>query len=226
MAIRYAGSRRPGLVFDDFNPSGAGTGGAAAAGMGTVGEVNSQLRNAAPDWGGLGANSVRTDSAMRVAASDAEASVHSAGIPARSQVDAAKLEADAAKSAARSQAQGSMIGGIVKTGASLLGAAFLSDETTKNTIEYLDDALSTLRQLKPVSFYYNEEYSSSPERLHHGFIAQDYNKVLPDATYFDESTGKLCIDTGDLIGILVRAVQQLETKVTRLEAANALVGVK
>ena len=64
------------------------------------------------------------------------------------------------------------------------------------------------------------------ERLHHGFIAQEYQKVLPDATYFDESNGKLCIDTGDLIGILVRAVQELEVKVTRLEAANALTGVK
>ena len=49
---------------------------------------------------------------------------------------------------------------------------------------------------------------------------------MPDATYFDDSIGKMCIDTGELIGLLVRAVQQLETKVTRLEAANALVGIK
>ena len=105
-------------------------------------------------------------------------------------------------------------------------ALMASDETIKNTIENISDALSTLRQLRPVSFYYNEEYSSNPERLHHGFIAQEYQKVLPDATYFDESNGKLCIDTGDLIGILVRAVQELEVKVTRLEAANALTGVK
>ena len=49
---------------------------------------------------------------------------------------------------------------------------------------------------------------------------------MPDATYYDEEFGKYCIDTADLIGLLVRAVQQLETKVTRLEAANALVGMK
>ena len=226
MAIRYAGSRNVGLSFDDFNPSGAGTGGAGAAGMATVGEVNSQLRGAAPDFGGLGANSVANDSKMRQAATAAEASTISNAITARSQVEANDMVNEAKVSAAKQQASANTTGSIIKTGASLLGMAFMSDETTKNTIEALEDGLSTLRQLKPVSFYYNEEYSSSPERLHHGFIAQDYVKVLPDATYFDESNGKLCIDTGDLIGILVRAVQQLETKVTRLEAANALVGVK
>ena len=121
----------------------------------------------------------------------------------------------------------STIGNVIQTGAILCGMALMgSDETIKNTIENISDALSTLRELRPVSFYYNEEYSSNPERLHHGFIAQEYQKVLPDATYFDESNGKLCIDTGDLIGILVRAVQELEVKVTRLEAANALTGVK
>ena len=101
-----------------------------------------------------------------------------------------------------------------------------SDETIKNTIEAIEDATSKLRALKPVSFYYNEEYSSSPERKHHGFIAQQYRHVLPDATYTDESTGKLCIDTGDLIGILVRGFQELDTRVTRMEAQRTLAGVK
>ena len=79
-----------------------------------------------------------------------------------------------------------------------------------------------MRNLRPVTFYYNEEYSSSPERLHHGFIAQDYVKVLPDATYYDEELGKMCIDTGELIAILVRSVQQLEARVTYMEATKAL----
>jgi len=118
-----------------------------------------------------------------------------------------------------------MGGKILGAALPLLGMA-ISDETTKNTIENIEDALGKLRELRPVTFYYNEEYSSNPERMHHGFIAQEFQKVVPDATYFDESQGKLCIDLNDLIGLLVRAVQQLETKVTRLEAQNALVGVK
>lgn len=101
----------------------------------------------------------------------------------------------------------------------------LSDETTKHTIERIDDALALLRQLKPVRFYYKEEYSAYPERMHYGFIAQDYKDVMPDATYYDESIGKLCIDTGELIGLLVRANQQLETRIARLEAKEALTAV-
>ena len=223
--VRYAGSR-PGLNFEGFNPSGAGTGGAGAAGMATVGEVNSQLRSAAPDFAGMGATAVNTDSQMNVAATNAEASVISNSIDARSQVEAAETKAEHYENAAADAANKSMFGDIVKTGFSLAGMAVMSDATTKNTVERIEDALTTLRQLRPVSFYYNEEYNCNPQLLHHGFIAQEYQKVLPDATFFDESTQKLCIDTTDLIGLLVRAVQQLEVKVTRLEAKAVLTGVK
>ena len=101
----------------------------------------------------------------------------------------------------------------------------LSDEDTKHTIDKIEDALETLRNLRPVTFYYKEEYSASPHRLHHGFIAQEYQKIMPDATYFDESIGKLCIDTNELIALLVRANQQLETRITRIEAKQALTAV-
>lgn len=222
-SFRPAGSF---LNFDDFSPSGAGTGGAGAAGMATVGQINRQLRSASPDFGGLGARSVLIDGAMRRAASDAEADVTARGMIMEEETRQAKKDYAAQVRANAKRNRASTLGNIIKTGAMIGGMALMSDVTTKNTIENISDALSMLRQLRPVSFYYNEEYSSNPERLHHGFIAQEYQKVLPDATYFDESNGKLCIDTGDLIGILVRAVQELEVKVTRLEAANALTGVK
>jgi hypothetical protein len=114
----------------------------------------------------------------------------------------------------------SAIGGIASAAIPLL-----SDESTKHTIDTIEDALETLRNLRPVTFFYKEEYSSSPERMHHGFIAQEYKEVMPDATYYDESIGKMCIDTSELISLLVRANQQLETRITRLEAKHALEAV-
>jgi hypothetical protein len=48
---------------------------------------------------------------------------------------------------------------------------------------------------------------------------------MPDATYFDEAIGKMCIDTNELIALLVRANQQLESRVVRLEAKQALAAV-
>ena len=103
------------------------------------------------------------------------------------------------------------------------GAALMfSDERTKNTIEHITSAVEVLRNLRPVSFYYNEDYSSSPERLHYGFVAQEYIKHMPDATYYDESTGMLCIDTAELIALLVRANQELETRITRLGSQTSI----
>ena len=164
----------------------------------------------------------RSKQKQGVMAADQE--VHTAGKLAEAQVEAAKLQAEAAKAAAASQSKGSMMGSVLGAAGSIGGALLMSDSTTKHDIEPLEDALTTLRNLKPVTFYYNEEYSSSPERLHHGFIAQEYQEVMPDATYYDESIGKLAIDTGDLIAILVSAVQTLESRVSRMEAKNALVG--
>ena len=142
------------------------------------------------------------------------------------EVEAARVQAEAQKEAAQAQAQGSMFGSIAKAGIGLLGSVLMSDERTKNTITDIEDALTTLRQLRPVTYYYNEEYSPTYERLHHGFIAQEYKNVLPEATYYHEDSELFCIDTTELIALLVRSVQQLEMKIGRLEAANALAGVK
>ena len=130
-------------------------------------------------------------------------------------IESAKLQADAQK-------QSGMMSAIGSIGSAALG--LFSDETTKTNIEKIDSALDKLRSLKPVSFYYKEEYGD-PTRKHHGFIAQEYKQVLPDATYQDETTGKLCIDPIDVIALLVRANQELEVRVGMLEAKQALATV-
>ena len=200
----------------------------AAAGMTDVAGIFEANRQRAPRFDQMAATSIKNRAEQQVAATRAEAQVAGAGINARGRVTAGRIEADAAVKAAQKRAaaagQSAMMSGIGSVLSAGLG--LLSDATTKDSVERIDDALVKLRQLKPVTFHYKEEYSSSPERMHHGFIAQDYQQVMPDATYYDESTGKLCIDTVDLIGLLVRGIQQLEARVTRLEAEKALVGAK
>ena len=105
------------------------------------------------------------------------------------------------------------IGGIASAAIGLF-----SDESTKHSIVELDDALETLRKLRPVSYYYKPEFTDDPERAHNGFIAQEYQELLPDATYKDPMTGKLCIDTRELIALNVRAIQQLLARVEELES--------
>ena len=198
-----------------------------AAGAVNLGNAYGTLRKNGPRFDDLSATAIANRAQERATVTAVEGQVSAAGITAlgdlKSQKIISEAQIDAAKAASRGSMMGSAFGAIGSIGGALIG---LSDETTKDNVKAIDDALETLRNLKPVTFNYKEEWSTSPERLHHGFIAQQYKEVLPDATYYDEEYGKHCIDTGDLISLLVRAIQQLETRVARMEAKNALAGVK
>lgn len=222
------GGIRSKIGFNDFTSTTAKQmqGGAGAAENASVAENFALLRKGAVKFGEQAQQGIAAESMKRRAVTEANASVGANAIGNMSAIESARIQADAQAAAAEKKSQGSMFGSIASAAIPLIGAALLSDERTKNNIEHIQDALATLRELRPVTFYYNEEYSSSPERLHHGFVAQEYIKHMPDATYYDESIDRMCIDTTELIALLVRSVQQLETKVARMEAQHALAGVK
>ena len=226
--MRFAGSRND----VDFSPislqSGASGGNySAAAGVVDIGNSFAAQRDKAPRYDQLSAQAMKNASDERTAAMNAEASVLGTGMQAYGQTKGYALQAKASIKAAKKQAEASKSNGIMGAigGIASAGLALLSDETTKTDVKRIDTALEKLRNLKPVTFHYKEEFSTSPERMHHGFIAQEFQKVLPDATYYDESIGKMCIDTGDVIGLLVRANQELEARIGMLEAKQALATV-
>ena len=225
--MRFAGSNI------SFAPTGlksaaGGTGAAAAAGINDVSESFAAARQTAPRYDEMAASAMRNRSQEKQQAMISEANVTSAGLNAFGQTKGAALQAEATIEAARMQAdaakQGATMGAVGKIAGAALGMFSFSDETTKTNIEKIDSALEKLRNLKPVSFYYKKEYGD-PSRKHHGFIAQEYKQVLPDATYQDEATGKLCIDPIDVIALLVRANQELEARITRLEVQSVLEAV-
>ena len=233
--MRFAGSRAPTISGPhtsgqrrDFSnkplqSAGYSFGGEAADNV-SVGSAFNAVRSASPNMGDIAGTAAAADSQERQAAMKAEAGVEAAGINAEATIKSAKFQADAMRKQASAAKSAGMMGAI----GSIAGAALplmLSDEDTKHTVDKIEDALETLRNLQPVTFFYKEEYSSSPHRMHYGFIAQEYQKFMPDATYFDESIGKLCIDTNELIALLVRANQQLESRITRIEAKQALTAV-
>ena len=231
MARSYSSGFRPkyadGKAFEGPTITGGPAGNVgAAADVVNMGTSYGSLRAGAPAFEDISATAIGIRSSERAQNSLIAGQLDAAGITADAAEKAAKLQAKAQEDAARSQASGSKMGSVFSAIGSIGGALLMSDRSTKENIVNIEDALTTLRQLKPVTYNYKEEYSSEFNRVHHGFIAQEYKEVVPDATYYDSNNSKYCIDTGDLIGLLVRAVQQLETKVTRLEAANALVGIK
>jgi len=224
--MRFAASS--GRNIPDFTPQGLKSAGVttnagSAADAVSVGSIYGALRDSAPDYDKIAATAATNRAEERVAAMNAEATMTQAGISAAGQVEAAEAQAEAMEAQADATKKAGMMSAI--GGIAAAGIGLLSDEETKHTIDELDYACDILRELRPVTFFYKEEYSSRPERMHYGFIAQEYQKVMPDATYVDGTTNKLCIDPIELITILVRANQELQSRVTRLEAKQALVSV-
>jgi hypothetical protein len=227
MAMRFAGDKT-GTSFDPMSLRSAGSAGnySAAAGVVDAGKTFTSMREKAPKYDALSNTAMQAQSAEKRAAMEAEANVTSAGMQAYGAGKQSQLQAQAAIEAAEIQAeaskQSSMMGAIGSIGSAAIG--LFSDESTKDSITPIETALEKLRDLKPVTFYYKKEYGDS-KRRHHGFIAQEFKQVLPDATYTDEKTGKLCIDPIDVIGLLVRGNQELQARVSRLEAKAALAAV-
>lgn len=228
--MRFAGSRNN----VDFTPPSLGaaaSGGnyGAAAGMVDLGTGFANIRKASPSFDELAAATATVSAQERAAAMNAEANVMAAGLQSYGQTKGNALLAEASIEAAEKQAEGqkqsSIFGGLGQVASAGIGLiSTLSDETTKTGVKTIDTALEKLRNLRPVTFYYKEEFGD-PERLHHGFIAQEFHKVLPDATYVDENNGRMSIDPIDVIGLLVRANQELEERIGALEAKQALATV-
>ena len=230
MATRFAGFRAPDIGGmgrsgspPDFSPMSFSSGAVGtSAGSAQPADSWSSIRENSPDYGSMAATGQKLRAEERVANTQAEANMYATGAQAVSNTVGARLQKEGMEAQAAAQEKAGMFSAIGGIASAAIG---LSDETTKHTIERIEDACAILRQLNPVSFYYKDEYSMMPERKHYGFIAQEYKEQMPDATYFDEHLGKLCIDTGELIGLLVRANQQLETRVAKLEAERALATV-
>lgn len=92
----------------------------------------------------------------------------------------------------------------------------ISDLRLKSKIAPLGDDLSKLMQLKPVSFRYKGELNA---RDNAGFIAQDLEKIYPEMV-MNRGDGMLGVDYIQMIGHLVRSVQQLKQDNDELHQEN------
>tara|TARA_B100000513_G_scaffold59921_1_gene23270 strand:+ start:846 stop:2126 length:1281 start_codon:yes stop_codon:yes gene_type:complete len=95
-----------------------------------------------------------------------------------------------------------------------------SDIRLKENIEVIFDALDKVKQLKGITFNYKKDGKRST-----GLIAQDLEKVLPEAIYetidadinVDPEEKHLAIRYGNTVGLLVEAIKELEARVKELE---------
>ena len=206
------------LSFPDFS-SGNNNFADAAAGISLGALYNNQRRNR-PDYASNFLTGMRNDAAEDMAVENAITNTFNTAIDAGTNIKIGEMYKDAAEEIASARRSGSKTAGIVSGIGTLIGAGIklFSDERVKNTIQDIADATAVLSDLRPVSFYYNDSHNEyDRNRKHYGFIAQEYQKVMPDATYIDDNSGYLCIDTMELIGLLVKSNQELAARVEKLE---------
>ena len=91
-----------------------------------------------------------------------------------------------------------------------------SDIRLKENVEVIDNALDKVKQLKGITY----DLKSDGNRLT-GLIAQDLEKVLPEAVYTAEDLeGKehLAIRYGNTVGLLVEAIKEQQEQIETLTA--------
>ena len=106
-------------------------------------------------------------------------------------------------------------------GTSYLGT---SDYRLKTAVEYDWDATSRLKQLKPARFEWIADGDDAVPV--DGFLAHEVTDVVPEATsgtkdaVDDEGNPEYqCIDQSKLVPLLVKTIQELEARITALEAS-------
>ena len=111
----------------------------------------------------------------------------------------------------------------------------LSDKRIKTDINDLADGLDIVKQLRPVTFKYNDttedqdgkkEMGAADDKIRYGFIAQEVETVAPH--YVETSTRKInnkevddfkSLSTTRMIPMLFKAIQELEARIETLENA-------
>jgi hypothetical protein len=92
-----------------------------------------------------------------------------------------------------------------------IGWVSLSDARYKKDVQPLDNALDKIRALNGVSYHFRKNEFPDinfDDRLHIGLLAQDVQKVLPDAVFTD-SNGFYGVDYNTMIPLLIEAVKEL-----------------
>lgn len=88
-----------------------------------------------------------------------------------------------------------------------------SDARLKRNVQVISDALAKVAALRGVTY---ERIDLADGRRHTGLIAQELQAVLPEAVW-PADDGTLSVAYGNVVGLLVEAIHELQAKVAVLE---------
>lgn len=99
------------------------------------------------------------------------------------------------------------------------GTIQTSDERFKKNIENMGYGLTTLMQLRPVTYQWKEEENGETKL---GFIAQELEKVVPEVVSIaNDDIQTRGVNYAELVPVLVKAIQEQQQIIDGLQGENA-----
>ena len=80
----------------------------------------------------------------------------------------------------------------------------VSDKRLKKNIQSIDKGIEIIEKLKPSSYEWKDDKNNTT-RL--GLIAQDVNKVIPEATFVNKTDGYMGIHDNHIMAVMIKAIQ-------------------
>jgi len=97
-------------------------------------------------------------------------------------------------------------------------SAPVSDISVKENIIPIGYGLNEILKMKPVWFDFIDEYKNYGEGRQNGNIAQDIEKIIPEAVFVTPSTGKMGINYDQLHAVYIKAIQEQQAQIEELKA--------
>jgi hypothetical protein len=96
-------------------------------------------------------------------------------------------------------------------------SAPVSDISVKENIKSIGYGLNEIVKMNPVWFDFVNDYKNYGEGRQNGNIAQEMQKIIPEAVFTTPSTGKMGINYDQLHAVYIKAIQELKAEIELLK---------
>jgi hypothetical protein len=96
-------------------------------------------------------------------------------------------------------------------------SAPVSDISVKENIKPIGYGLNEIVKMNPVWFDFVDDYKNFGEGRQNGNIAQEMQKIIPEAVFTTPSTGKMGINYDQLHAVYIKAIQELKAEIELLK---------
>ena len=96
-------------------------------------------------------------------------------------------------------------------------SAPVSDETVKENITPIGYGVKEIMRMNPVWFEFKDEFKDYGTGRQNGNIAQELEKIIPEAVFLTPQTNKKGIEYGQLHAVYIRAIQEQQAQIEELK---------